>query len=180
MREIAVHWRAVRGNIVCGEEQLCRMNEIFIMLTALTQCSVCVSACISVRVCVRRGEAAYTLITHSEYISLHTYPICHYLLFHLHLIFYFNLLSSTSTWSVGSLGEILRTDDGGLSWLSLSSRLPYAVKGASIVFHSLSTLSPSGMTSSSHTLSLFFHPLHLSIYCTMSSRSCLSLTSVRH
>lgn len=51
MREIAVHWRAVRGNIVCGEEQWCRMNEIFIMLTALTQCSVCVSVCVCMYVC---------------------------------------------------------------------------------------------------------------------------------
>lgn len=148
------------------------MDEMFIMLTALTQCSVCVSVCVCMYVCEEEKQHPLWSLTLNSCHCTHTSSAttsC--------LTF---ISSSTSTWSVGSLGEILRTDDGGLSWLSLSSRLPYAVRGSSTVFHSLSTLSPSGVTSRTHSLSLFLCPLKLYIYFTLSSRPSFFLTFVHH
>ena len=159
------------------------------MVTALPQCStMCESEWVCVCVCgVCEEEKQQTLwlliletshCTHTSSISpsFHLPLIFNSSSAHLHLIL-LSSSSSSSTWPKGSFGDVLRTDDGGLSWLSLSSRLPYAVRGASIVFHSLSTLSPSGMTSSTHTLRLssFTHFICLSPSLCPNTSSCLSL-----
>ena len=79
-------------------------------------------------------------------------------------------LKSSATWTEGYSGAVLRTEDGGRSWVSLTSRLPQALNGASIVFHSLSTLSPSGMIISIQRYSFHFC-LSLSICSTPSLTS---------